>query len=139
MEVSSGKGDLPERRKRTTLVRNGEAHSGAVGGPSNEGGSSIGKGRQFLRRTSIDVGSIQVMILGEDDCAPVGGPGRVMADQTTQTPAWKFHWVAKPPIGVDPTGTRHSSRQLRAVRRNSGWKRPSERSQNRARRTIDFT
>ena len=78
MEVSSGTGDLPERRKRN-VVRNGEAQSGAVGGPSNDGGGTIGQGRQFLRRTSIDVGSIQLMILGEDDCAPVWGPRRVVA------------------------------------------------------------
>src|SRR5207249_4467390 len=127
-----------ERRKRTTFVRNGEAQSGAVGGPSNEGGGAIGQGRQFLRRTSIDVGSIQVMILGEDDCAPVGGPRRVVADQTTQTPR-SSTGQRNHPQGLIPLEQGTRSQQLRAVRRDSRWKRPSERSPNRARRTIDFT
>src|SRR5215469_15425786 len=139
MEVSSGTGDLPERRNRTIDVRNGEAQSGAVRGPSNEGGGdTIGQGRQFLRCSSIDVGSIQLIILGEDDCAPVGGPGRVMADQTTQTPR-SSTGQQNHPQGLIPLEQGTRSQQLRAVRRDSRYKRPSERSPNRARRTVDFT
>src|SRR5262249_53245110 len=129
MKVSSGTGDLPERRKRNVVVRNGEAQSGAVRGPSNEGGDTIGQGGKFLGRTPIDVGSIQLMILGEDDCMPVGGPGRVVADQTTQTPR-SSTGQRNHPQGLIPLEQGTPSQQLRAVRRDSAQKRPSERSPN---------
>src|SRR5262249_30774073 len=138
MKVSSCTGDLPERKRTKVVVRNGEAQSGAVRGPSNEGGGTIGQGRQFLGRTAIDVGSTQLVILGEDDCAPVRGPGRVVTDQTTQTPR-SSTGQQNYPQGLIPLEQRARSQQLRAVRRDSAQKRPSERSPNRARRTIACT
>src|SRR5262249_50919431 len=121
------------------VIRNGEAQSGAVRGPSNDGGGTTGQGRQFLRRASINVGSIQIMILGEDDCAPVGGPGRIVAGQTPQTPRSPAGQRNHPQGLIIPMEQGTSSQQLRAVRRNSRWKRPSERSPNRGRWTIAYT